>query len=1005
MAPLPLRPSARMASVLLAAALAVLTLGPAPVRAGLDLIQTRDLRLAYHKPTLGFIAPYTARCFENSLGFYERTFDYRPTEPVNLFLDDFSDYMNAGVWGSPHSGMMMHIAPSHDVFETGPSNERIFFAMNHEMAHVVTLDQAAGADRFWRTVFHGKVREDADDPITLFYAYATLPRRSAPRWHREGTAVFFETWMSGGLGRAQGPYDEMVFRSMVHDGSHFYDPLGLEAEGTKSDFQVGVNAYLYGTRFTSYLAWRYGPESVVKWVARTPGSRASWRAQFEHVYGIRLEDGWRDWIAFERGFQQANLDSIRRFPATPYRDLSASALGSLSRTYLDPRTRTVYAGFDYPGTVAYVGAIPLDGGPVRRLTDVKGPALYFVTALAYDPAARKLFYTTDNNDWRDLIEYDLATGRQTRLMKDARVGDLVFSRADSSLWGVRHFNDISTLVRLRPPYRDYRRVVSFPYGRDLCDLDVSPDGRMLTASVSEISGRQTLRRFDIAALERGDTTSRVLYDFGEAAPANFVFTDDGRYLYGSSYYTGVSNIWRYDVARDSMDIVTNAETGFFRPMPVGHDSLVVLRYTGKGFVPSLITATPLTDVNAITFLGHDIVTRHPVVKTWRVPSPATVPLDSMITVQGPYRPLHHLHLDSVFPIVQGYKSTTTLGLRALIADPYSMHALDLSASVSTEPDMPNDERWHLQGRYRAHNFTYAAYLNKASFYDLFGPTKVSRKGTGGSIAWDKSLLHDAPRVLDLTAEVAGHAGLGALPYFQNIATPPGFDRVVTPMVLLHGKYTRSSLGWVDPEKGYDYRVLGNVDLVRFDRSTSGAGGSGWLWKGYPHAAGTLDLGFPLPVSHTALWLRTAAGAAPGEPTEAFANTYFGGFRNNWIDHQEPKRYRDLLAFPGVPIDDVGGRNFVRGMLDLNLPPVRFRRGGFLDLYAAWARTSVFASGLATDLDRDDTRRKLANVGVQVDLRLAVLIQQPMTLSFGWARAFERSRDPRHEFMMSLRILG
>ena len=68
--------------------------------------------------------------------------------------------------------------------------------------------------------------------------------------------------MAGGLGRAQGGYDEMVFRSMVRDNAPFYDPLGLVSEGTKIDFQVEVNSYLYGTRFMTWLARRYSPEQV-----------------------------------------------------------------------------------------------------------------------------------------------------------------------------------------------------------------------------------------------------------------------------------------------------------------------------------------------------------------------------------------------------------------------------------------------------------------------------------------------------------------------------------------------------------------------------------------------------------------------------------------------------------------------------------------------------------------------------------------------------------------------
>ena len=77
--------------------------------------------------------------------------------------------------------------------------------------------------------------------------------------------MFMETWLSGGVGRAQGGYDEMVFRAMVHDGAKFYDPLGLVSKGTEIDFQTGANAYLYGTRFVNYLALTYSPQRLLSW--------------------------------------------------------------------------------------------------------------------------------------------------------------------------------------------------------------------------------------------------------------------------------------------------------------------------------------------------------------------------------------------------------------------------------------------------------------------------------------------------------------------------------------------------------------------------------------------------------------------------------------------------------------------------------------------------------------------------------------------------------------------
>jgi hypothetical protein len=40
-------------------------------------------------------------------------------------------------------------------------------------------------------------------PEAILYFYLTTPRVAAPRWFHEGSAVFIDTWMAGGIGRAQ----------------------------------------------------------------------------------------------------------------------------------------------------------------------------------------------------------------------------------------------------------------------------------------------------------------------------------------------------------------------------------------------------------------------------------------------------------------------------------------------------------------------------------------------------------------------------------------------------------------------------------------------------------------------------------------------------------------------------------------------------------------------------------------------------------------------------------
>ena len=286
---------------------------PATSAAQLSSVEASDLNLVYLEPVQSFLTPHVARSFENSLAFQYRLFNFKPSEKITVLLTDFADFGNAGADSVPRDLVTIKIAPFSFAYETFTANERMNYLLNHELVHVATADRAVGRDLLFRDLFRGKVAPSADHPETIGYFYLTSPRRAAPRWYMEGIAVFLDTWMAGGIGRAQGPYDEMVFRSIVRDGSAFYDPLGLSSELTKADFRLEANSYLYGTRFMEYLAYVYSPEDVIRWVTRSDGSRAYYASQFRQVFGRPLERAWSDWIAFEREFQTTNLEAIRKY--------------------------------------------------------------------------------------------------------------------------------------------------------------------------------------------------------------------------------------------------------------------------------------------------------------------------------------------------------------------------------------------------------------------------------------------------------------------------------------------------------------------------------------------------------------------------------------------------------------------------------------------------------------------------------------------------------------------
>jgi len=966
----------------------LLLLRGAPLQAQYDRLETADLQLLYRGMLDAPLAPYAARCFENSMRFYRRVFRYEPSERVTVLLQDWYDFNNGSAFVAPRNTILVHVAPASMAYETLPSNERLNHTMNHEMAHIVALDRPARSERWLRQLFAGKVAAIPEQPETILYGYLTQPRQAAPRWYHEGIASFLETWMAGGIGRAQGAYDEMVFRSMVADSSTFYDPLGLESEGTKVEFQAGAMSYLYGTRFLTYLAYVTAPESLVAWVNRTDGSKRYYASQFERVFGKPVGRAWREWVSWEREFQRANLDTLRRQALTRTRDLSPRALGSVSRAYVDREANQLVFGVTMPGVIGHLTALSLADGSLHKICDIKGPALHFVTSLAFDAERRILYYTGDNAEWRDLFMVSLADGKPKRLIRDARVGDLVYDRTDGALWGVRHFNGISTLVRIPAPHEEWSQVHSWPYGQDIYDIDLSPDGRWLCYSRSEISGRQSLHVLDLEALRRGEMVSRELFDFVSTVPANFVFSSDGHTLYGSSYFTGVSNIWRYDLQDSTMVPVSNCETGLFRPLPLGGDSLQVFRYSGDGFVPALLVARPLTDMSAVTFLGQLVAEEHPVVQGWNVGSPAQVALDSLVVRRGEYGSYGAIGLESLYPVAQGYKEYGAIGMRLNLSDPGFNNAIDLTVSVTPSADLPAEERVHADAGFRHLGWEARFKANGADFYDLFGPTKTSRKGTSLGLQYENRLLYDRPRTLDLRVGVTGYTGLETLPYAQNVFATS--EELLASRLELVYRNLRRSLGAVDDEKGYAWTfAFGNNTVKK---------------AAFNGARGTFDCGVPFGFAHSSLWLRSNVGYSPGDRDDPFANFYFGGFGNNWVDHGNEKRYREAESFPGVELNEIAGTNYAKSLLEWNLPPWRFQRLGTPGFYANWLRPALFGTGIVTNMESDGARRTLANVGGQVDLQLTLLSRLPLLVSAGYAVAFQEAKRSHSEFMFSLKIL-
>jgi hypothetical protein len=966
-------------------------LAAVPACAGIELwhFDTEYLRTIYYAKEHEPLVPHLARSFENSLAFHRKLFDWTPSEPIVVLMQDFGDYGHGGTSTVPWNFISIGIEPFDYVYETMPANERLNWLMHHELVHVVATEKAAAKERFWRRALAGKPAPTAENPISMGWSWLASPRWYAPRWYHEGIAVFLETWMAGGMGRVLGGYDEMTFRAMVRDDRPFYEIVGLESEGTAIDFQVGQNSYLYGTRFVTWLGLTHGPEKLIAWFSRTDDSARSVTKQFERVYGVPMDEAWASWIAWERGWQAQNLARIRKHPVTADTPVTKEALGSVSRAYVDPDARVMYMAVNYPARPAHLAAVHLDDGREEPLADVLGPALYYVTSLAYDPAGKRLFFTTDNSSgWRDLNVHDLKTGRTQRLVKDCRAGDLVFDRTDRGIWAIQHHDGVSSVVRFPPPYTSWQTLATFPYGKDVFSLDISPDGASLTATAVDVTGRQRLVSMSTAKLRVGDASTEVLHEFSNNAAESFVFSPDGRYLYGSSYFTGVSNIWRYDVAAKTMTPVTNAEAGYFRPLPLADGSLVSFRYTPEGFLPVRTPVEPREDLEAIVYMGQEVVEKHPVLESWNAGSPIKVDLDAVKTGAGRYRPFRSIRLGSAYPVIEGYKSSVAAGYRLHFADPAGMHSIVTTLGVSPDGDLAPNERWHAAARWDHWPWFVRAGHNATDFYDLFGPTKTSRKGTYLGAGWERWLIYERPKTLQLRVRATGFTGLDTLPDYQNVAAD--VDSYVSTSATLSYAKLRGTIGGVEAERGMSWEVGAANSFVKGDG----------LLRGWAR----LDVAIPLPLDHSSLWIRPSAGVSGGDPGRVFSNFYLGGFGNNWVDHLSVRRYRDVESFPGLELNEVEANDFGKLTLEWTLPPKRFESLGRPGFYLNWMNWGVFASGLVANPRDRIPQREFVSVGAQVDFKAVIFANLETTISFGYAQAYEGGRRVGNEVLASLKLL-
>lgn len=947
--------------------------------------------------------PLMMRRYQRSHALHSQIWGELPSQAPFMMITDWEDDGNAGVGAMPHTLIQIGMAPLNMSYFVGPSNERYDHIFKHEYTHVVMDDKTNHVDNGWRAFTGTKVVPNSDYPLSALWSYFNTPRWYCPRWYHEGIACFMETWLSDGAGRSLGGYDEAYFRTQVKEGKQLYSVVGLETEGSTSDFQQGATAYLYGTRFVNYLALRYGYDNLIKFYNRTEDSRTSYIRQFKDVYGTGLKQAWDDWQEYEEKYQKENLEKIAEYPLTQVKGFSPLPAGGMSPMIIDEERRVAYAATNHKGEFAQVVELQLDSdAKPRRLANVEDPALYQITYLAYDKKGRRLFWTECNSKMRTLVEYSLDKKRVTKKMKYQRVSNLCYDNAGDVLYGLMSHGGVNHLVKYDSTLEKREVLYSFPFGVSVSDLDVSHDGGKIVAAVLGTKGEHSLVMFDVDELENGNPSYTTLYTLDDANLTQFRFSADDSRLLGSSQYTGVANIWEYELATGEFNLLSNTQTGLYAPyLAEDMTTIYALESHADGMSPVVFKREVLHDANSVEFLGQKVYEANPGIadlsslKT-QLPYIEFGQVYDSIKVYSPFK---EIKFQGAYPDISGFVDrqawnnvTPVLGYHFAFYDPLSLLSVNLVVGASPWSHNAWKNRFHASANIKYYNWELSAAWNPTSFYDLFGPRRSSRKGYNVTLAYNDRRTFQPPFSIEWGAMIGHYGDMDALPLYQDVEIKNEVTSFQTANVYLNFGKSLASMGAITAEQGYSVLLNAYTYLAdgKFFPSIDIAGNVGWL----------------LPVGqHNSFWLKGCAGQAFGDSGSVFGNSYFGGFRNNYVDNGAVNRYRSLNAMPGARIDQIQAHNYAKFTGEINFCPIRFHNFGALQFYPNYIQFNIFANDLMTDWWGKESagRANYVSAGAQMNIQLVLFSSLTTTLSFGYARVWHGTQS-QGEFMASLKLL-
>lgn len=917
------------------------------------------------------LANYLLKSAESSYKALSRFFNFHPNEKIIINTYDVNDYGFAATTSVPQNYIRLEIEPLEPGYEVVPYNERYHWLLSHELVHVFVNDMDSDFEDALRKIF-GKVNPDKTQPLTTLYSLITNHNRYTPRWHQEGIAVFFETWLSGGYGRTLGNFDEMYFRSRVADGIDF--PTENEIEEIESHETVLLEHlfYMYGARFISHLAIKYGAEKVIEWFdTKKSEFYPSYKAKFSKVFGKSFYEEWEEFSEKEKEFQDANINILKNSKTTELKYINRNPFGWVGEPYYDRKINSVIFVYHKSGKLASMGSLNLETGEMIDFRSLPSPSMIQIASTAFDEDYDNFFYTTNNNQlYRDVHLYNLSQKKHRELFPDSRTGQLTISKKTHELYGIRHSSGKASLVKSKYPYLILETLTVFPLGDEIQQLAINPEGNLLAAVIHKTSGEQSIILIDLVKLNKGEGLEYLVIT-SEGTPENVSWSEDGKTVYWNAYTNGVSNIYKMNIDKGEILPVTNTLKGLFRPVEISNESLFAFEYSIEGFIPVIIPNKTAEKLPAINYLGQNILNKSPEVANWMIKNNDDEIEQYKLSNEDSYYSLKHIKLQTLIPVITGFQDRKVLGIFAHITDPLLIQEFVLETGISPFKERNQKLRFHLRTKYNfKQKLTLAFDHNAPDFYDLFNKRKRAILGNRSAVGYTDYFVYDNPLKIKYITELSAYTGVRFINDNLLEIKIPDFAVLKAELDI---RDLRKTIGSVDWEQGNHFR-FNIISYASTPESPKYAIGTYAEWDNYNSFL----------FKHNALHVKLAAGYHTTDPELVQGYFYIGGFGNREVENEPVKQFEKIFRFPGVPIYSIATDKFLKLMIADNLPPIRIPNIELFSQSLKNINLSVYSQGL---LANSDISKKWVDVGAQINIMFNHWSNLESTFSAGIAKAW------------------